>query len=308
MLAELLGVGVSVIRRWQRRGWIVPVREVRRLAYFDFQEVATARRLTELLAAGMTPSAIEKKLAELSRYLPGVKRPLAQLSIIVEGKQLLLRQGDGLVEPGGQLRFDFSAATGAGVSLSSVTLESDILAFTRLEMRRPPRRKWCKWPASWRTTSNWPRRPRCIVRQWPPAAPRPRHAFCWRSCCIRCTTYRPPGSGTTWRWSGRGLCRGPGEPGLRAGRIGRTGVGGFRLRAALAYHDDYADVHYQMGRTLDALGRADEACAVLQVFLASSRRPVLGPTRHAAIGTLKSNRFRRFLLDSWIRQFRGPSA
>ena len=107
MLARLLGVRVSAIRRWQRRGWIVPVREVRRLPYFDFQEVATARRLTELLAAGMSAAEIEKKLAELARYLPDVKRPLAQLSVIVEGKQLLLRQGDGLVEPSGQLRFDF---------------------------------------------------------------------------------------------------------------------------------------------------------------------------------------------------------
>src|SRR4029079_11024620 len=40
MLGKLLGVAVSIIRRWQRRGWIVPAREVRRLPYFDFQEVA----------------------------------------------------------------------------------------------------------------------------------------------------------------------------------------------------------------------------------------------------------------------------
>ena len=108
MLAELLQVPVAVVRRWHRRGLIVPRREVRRLPYFDFQEVATARRLAELLAAGMTPQAIEKKLAALARYLPGVERPLAQLSVIVEGKQLLLRQGDGLIAPGGQLWFDFA--------------------------------------------------------------------------------------------------------------------------------------------------------------------------------------------------------
>lgn len=109
MLAELLGVPVAVIRRWHRRGLIVPAREVRRLPYFDFQEVATARRLAELLAAGVSPRAIEKKLADLARYLPGAQRPLVQLSVIVRGKEILLRQGDGLVEPGGQLRFDFEA-------------------------------------------------------------------------------------------------------------------------------------------------------------------------------------------------------
>ena len=68
MLAELLQVPVAIVRRWHRRGLIVPRREVRRLPYFDFQEVATARRLAELLAAGMSPQAIEKKLAELARY------------------------------------------------------------------------------------------------------------------------------------------------------------------------------------------------------------------------------------------------
>jgi tetratricopeptide (TPR) repeat protein len=109
MLADLLQVPVEVIRRWHRRGLIVPAREVRKLPYFDFQEVATARRLAELLAAGVSPQAVEKKLAALSRLLPGVERPLAQLSVIVQGRELLLRQGDGLIEPGGQLRFDFEA-------------------------------------------------------------------------------------------------------------------------------------------------------------------------------------------------------
>ncbi len=109
MLAELLHVPVSIIRRWHRRQLIVPVREVRRLPYFDFQEVATARQLAELLAAGASPDAVERKLEELARYVPDVERPLAQLSVIVQGQQLLLRQGEGLIEPGGQLRIDFDA-------------------------------------------------------------------------------------------------------------------------------------------------------------------------------------------------------
>ncbi len=121
MLADLLHIPVAIVRRWHRRGLIVPTREVRRLAYFDFQEVATARRLAELLAAGMSPQLIEKRLAELARYLPSIERPLAQLSIIVEGKQLLLRQGDGLVAPGGQRWFDFLPAEGQQPRLETGT-------------------------------------------------------------------------------------------------------------------------------------------------------------------------------------------
>ena len=109
MLAHLLGVPVNVIRRWHRRGLIVPARTVHKLPYFDFAEIATARRLAELVAAGSSPEAIERRLAQLSQVLPHVQRPLAQLSVLVEGKQILLRQGEGLIEPGGQLRIDFDA-------------------------------------------------------------------------------------------------------------------------------------------------------------------------------------------------------
>ena len=62
MLAEMLDISVAVIRRWHRRGLIVPVREIHRLPYFDFQEVATARHLAELLEAGASPSEIEHRL------------------------------------------------------------------------------------------------------------------------------------------------------------------------------------------------------------------------------------------------------
>jgi tetratricopeptide (TPR) repeat protein len=109
MLAEMLEVSVAVIRRWHRRGLIIPTREVHRLPYFDFQEVATARHLAEMLSAGASPAQIEKRLAELAKYVPDVDRPLAQLSVIVQGQEILLRQGEGLVEPNGQMRLDFDA-------------------------------------------------------------------------------------------------------------------------------------------------------------------------------------------------------
>ena len=122
ILAELVEVPVSVIRRWHRVGLIKPAREVRRLPYFDFQEVAAARRLAELLAAGMKPKELERKLAALARILPHIERPLAQLSIISEGRELLLRKGGGLVAAGGQRWFDFDApiaSPAAGPELAS---------------------------------------------------------------------------------------------------------------------------------------------------------------------------------------------
>jgi tetratricopeptide (TPR) repeat protein len=125
MLAELLNVAPAVVRRWHRRGLITPARIVRRLPYFDFQEVSTARRLAELLAGGATPQAIERQLAGLARLLPGVDRPLAQLSVIIEGRGLLLRQGEGLLEPGGQYRFDFEALDDDAPATLSLPTEAE---------------------------------------------------------------------------------------------------------------------------------------------------------------------------------------
>jgi tetratricopeptide (TPR) repeat protein len=110
MLAELVGVKAPLVRRWTKRGWLIPAREIRKLPYFDFAEVATARRLWELRTAGASTADIERHLAALARYVPHIQRPLAELSLVIEGKHLLVRQGDELVEPSGQLRFDFSAA------------------------------------------------------------------------------------------------------------------------------------------------------------------------------------------------------
>ena len=122
MLADLLDVPIAVVRRWHRRGLIVPIREVHRLPYFDFKEVATAQYLAKLLAAGASAVAIEKKLDQLSRWVPEVDRPLAQLSVIVEGRDLLMRQGEGLIGVDGQRRFDFDASD----TKNQTTSDSDI--------------------------------------------------------------------------------------------------------------------------------------------------------------------------------------
>lgn len=107
MLAELLSLPVSAIRRWHRQGVLRAVQCVHRLPYFDFEEVTVARRLAELTRAGCSLRAIDRRLAELARLLPGVERPLADPAVVVEGRRLFLRRGDDLAEPGGQLLLDF---------------------------------------------------------------------------------------------------------------------------------------------------------------------------------------------------------
>ncbi len=130
MLSELAGVKPAVIRRWTKRGWLQPERIVRRLHYYNFAEVSTARRLAELQTAGASSADIERHLATLARYVPHVQRPLAELSLVIEGRHLLVRKGDELIEPGGQLRFDFSNANApaAGDDEASAATHHSIVA------------------------------------------------------------------------------------------------------------------------------------------------------------------------------------
>ncbi len=109
MLAELVGVPISTLRQWHRRGVLRAKREVRRLPYFDFEEVGVAGKLAELLAAGCSVSTVHRKLDELARLLPESPRPLADPAVVVIGSCLYVRRGESLAEPSGQLLIDFDA-------------------------------------------------------------------------------------------------------------------------------------------------------------------------------------------------------
>jgi len=276
MLADLLGIGVSIIRRWHRRGLIVPERVVHRLPYFNFQEIATARRLAQLVAAGASPAAIERKLEELARHVPDVERPLAQLSVIVQGKQILLRQGEGLIEPGGQRRIDFDAlergeadtdsqATGdqtegtAVVSLSNYLAQpqlaspSELLEFAAdLEDEG----QLDEAVAMYRTAmaSGGPSAEICfhlaelLYRQGDVAGARERYYmaieldedYVEARANLGCVL-------------------------LESGDL-EMAIAAFQ--GALSYHADYPDVHYHLARTLDELGRFEESESHWRSFLA----------------------------------------
>lgn len=109
MLADLLKVPIATIRRWHRLKLIEPKQLVHRLPYFDFEEIQSARQIAAWIDHGAKPQDLQRQLRSLSRWLPARRRSLAQLDIILEGRQLLLRSGDGLIEAGGQLRIDFDA-------------------------------------------------------------------------------------------------------------------------------------------------------------------------------------------------------
>lgn len=110
MLSRLLNVPVRLIRRWERQGLIRPVRRVCRLPYFDYREVAGARRLAALLDEGVSPKTLESSLLKLSQSLGASDRSLAQLNLLVRDERILVRDDRGVLIPRtGQRLLDFES-------------------------------------------------------------------------------------------------------------------------------------------------------------------------------------------------------
>jgi hypothetical protein len=109
MIAELAKVPVASVRSWQRRGWLVPQEVEHGVAGFGFAQVTIARTLAGLFQAGIKPEALAKRLAEIAVHFPHVVRPLAELTFLVDGGQLLVRHGEDILEPRGQRRIDFDS-------------------------------------------------------------------------------------------------------------------------------------------------------------------------------------------------------
>ena len=108
MLTQMLNIPVGTIRRWERQGLIKPVRKIFRLPYFSFQEVASVRRLSQLLESGVHPRELEESLQHLGKVFNEIDAPLSQLTLLSQDAQLLLKDERGLIDPKqGQRVFDF---------------------------------------------------------------------------------------------------------------------------------------------------------------------------------------------------------
>jgi len=124
MLSQLLDVPVGVIRSWERAGLIRPVRRVFRLPYFNFQEVAGARRLAEMIADGVSKAEIQAGLAKLNHILPDIDQPLLQLELLARDKHVAYRDHGGLVETvSGQRLLDFDVPETSTIKNETTTAE-----------------------------------------------------------------------------------------------------------------------------------------------------------------------------------------
>ncbi len=282
MLAELLDVSISIIRRWHRRGLIIPAREIHRLPYFDFQEVATARRLAEMLAAGASPQAIEKRLEELARFVPDVDRPLSQLSVIVEGKTLLLRQGEGLLEPGGQLRIDFDALE----SQEEETAPVELIAVEPADSDDDPTILLLEQAVAQATGPMDPEAMLSVAAELEDAGQLQEALEMYRSClaaggphpevCFQLAEllYRMGDVGAARERYYMAVelddnfVEARANLGCVLAEMGEMELATAAFRGALRYHPDYPDAHFHLARALDELQRYQEGLHHWREFLA----------------------------------------
>jgi tetratricopeptide (TPR) repeat protein len=113
-LAELCGVPPAVIRAWVERDLLVPLRRGR-APVFAFAQAAAARTLALLRGAGWTPARIARSLQRARTVVRDRDAALAGLTASLDAQRLCVRTPDGrLLEPGGQLLFDFGNEGGTG--------------------------------------------------------------------------------------------------------------------------------------------------------------------------------------------------
>ena len=99
MLGQMLNLPIPLIRRWEQIGLITAAKRICRLPYFDFQEVARLGRLSQLLESGVSRNQLERSLFAIEALFPEANRPRGMLSLLARGKELLLQDGHGLIEP-----------------------------------------------------------------------------------------------------------------------------------------------------------------------------------------------------------------
>ncbi|MDX1926915.1 MAG: tetratricopeptide repeat protein [Pirellulaceae bacterium] len=270
MLAELLDVPVRTVRRWCRAGLIQPVKEVLNLPYFDYTELAAARQLAKWGREGATVQSIQKQLAALADLAPSAGRPIQQLAITAEGKQLLLRHGSTLVESTGQFRFSFeetadepgdshtisfekltsrgaSKAIGTGATTLEDMLEQAMLAEDQDELD---------------TAVDWYRSAlagfgpnadvnfqlaELLYRQGDPTAARERYYMALEL--------------------NSGLVEARANLGCVLAECGQLELAVAAFEGTLQQFADYADVHFHLARALDDLGQTSKANQHWQRFI-----------------------------------------
>lgn len=107
-VSRLLGLSLARLRSLDKNGVVTPTGKRRGHRAYTFQDIIALRAARDLLAKKVRLRDVSRAIDSIRIALPKVTRPLAELSIVSDGKSVVLRSQNGNYEPiSGQMILDF---------------------------------------------------------------------------------------------------------------------------------------------------------------------------------------------------------
>jgi tetratricopeptide (TPR) repeat protein len=104
---RILGLTRKQLDSWDRIGLVSP-KGNQASPYYDFRDLIGLRTVKQLLESGVSANRLQKALSALNEKLSKVEAPLSQLRILSDGKDVLVEDGAGRLDPlSGQFVLNF---------------------------------------------------------------------------------------------------------------------------------------------------------------------------------------------------------
>jgi tetratricopeptide (TPR) repeat protein len=104
---RILGLTRKQLDSWERLGLVSPQGN-QEAPYYDFRDLIGLRAVKQLLESGVSANRLQKALSALHEKLSKVEAPLSQLRILSDGKDVLVQDGSGRLDPlSGQFVLNF---------------------------------------------------------------------------------------------------------------------------------------------------------------------------------------------------------
>ena len=259
-LAKLSCLPITTIRQLQRRGLIVPFRQVYRLPYFDVQTVLLLKIVRTMLDVGVSINIAVDRLRKFRR-----RSTNAPLNVDVMGKDIVFLTQSGLVDQNGQRRLPLvedppkeSSESRESPSYLANVFEPVSLDFENL----------CS--AAWELESSGDLSAAVELYRTTLAAHGPNAQLNFQLAELLYRLGDLPAARERYFMAVEiddEFVEARANLGCVLAELGDDELAVAAFRGALRYHPDYAEVRFHLGMLLDRLGFLEEAEENLRLFL-----------------------------------------
>jgi DNA-binding transcriptional MerR regulator len=109
--ATFFGISPARLRSWERNALVRPRAALAEQRPFGFRDLVCIKAILVLLDHGVPLRRIRRTVEEVRERIPELDAPVAQLRVWMDGSdRVVVRHGDALYEPSGQMVIDFALA------------------------------------------------------------------------------------------------------------------------------------------------------------------------------------------------------